>query len=309
MQLSKDRVVWIGIALAVIAAIAHAQDLPAKSQTPQRDFEKERVELVDAHRDEFYEYGRRVLDECVEPGAPEWTGTYCAGDSWRITVAPRSGIAYSCSTCTALLDLNYGSIREVRPDRLIVDFRFDLDLNRPWLRLGREMDALSAELYFVNWGDRRYLIPATQMISFCNEWNSGSLGTAYFPLLRRVGSWPDREEPPSVPRGIPAEFRAYVLDAPIAAHISSIGDRRNRVDSQSRTWLEIDVTLDAGERRGLLRGMSVWMQDRPNSWFGEVMETHANDCTAAFRCGNCLELGTPVVFPELGGVVSTRMRE
>lgn len=312
MPLSKNHGRWIGAAIVVLAGVAstRAQDAKAAVTKPLRDLEQERRDIMDAHRGEFGDQYRRIVAEFNEPGAPDWAGTYCASDSWCITVAPKSGVAYSCSACTAQLDLNYGAIREIRPDGLTVDFRIDLALNLPWARLGREMPALSSRLYFVNWGERRYLIPATQMIPFCNEWNSRTLGSAYFPLLRSdAGSRPERDEPPLVAPSVPSEFRAYLLDAPITGRIRRILETIDHVDSKSEPWREIRATVDVSEDARVLRGMGFWIQGRPNSWMGEVLETRGTESTVAFRCPNGGTGGSPLTFPEIGDAVSTRKQE
>ncbi len=95
----------------------------------------------------------------------EWAGVYRSGlwESSSIAVAPENGVQYMRVGCVGLYDQNSGRIEQVLPDRLIVKLAVD------------GAGYMSPQLLFIRWGDRRYLVPESRMVEFCNAHNDGSI--------------------------------------------------------------------------------------------------------------------------------------
>ena len=120
--------------------------------------------------------------------AREWAGEYSCGDgrgmNVRITVGP-SGFVYTWHGCLGLYDWGYGRILGASDDGL-----------RLWFVDRQEdgMDFLTNDLYFVRWGERRYLTPEDELREFIEEYNHRD--ARRYMLIQM----PEREQPGAVRR-------------------------------------------------------------------------------------------------------------
>ncbi len=232
-----------------------------------------------------------ISRELERPGSPPWAGTYYCGDGLgmnvTIRVAPDAGVTYTWTGCLGVYDLNYGAVSEVKSDRLIVDFVIDPMRSHPLHGDGIPRQFLSRELCFVEWGNRRYMIPSTQMFTFCNSVNDGSAVFGAFPL--RVDSdaekkrvqWLGMEPAITGPPVVPAEYRDHLLQRPITATIRAVLDRASvepYVDKSPRE--RVRVSIDRGREHGVRVEMRMWA---PGAYcIGRVVEVAATNSIVEF---------------------------
>ena len=81
-----------------------------------------------------------------------------------LDLAPKSGYVFEWHGCMGLYDRNYGAVTWTK-DRLRLSFTL------PNKREG--FQGIDEKFIPVAWGDRKYLIPASDIVGFCNEVNAG----------------------------------------------------------------------------------------------------------------------------------------
>jgi len=117
--------------------------------------------------------------------AKEWAGEYYEGDGLGTNVdihlAPQAGIGFLNYGCLGLYGGDQGDIVEALPDGL-----------RLKLVLGKQHGSfLSERVYFVKWGDERFLVPDWALMRMVNNYNEGSFARSSMygiPRLRRGAS-------------------------------------------------------------------------------------------------------------------------
>lgn len=216
------------------------------------------------------ELREQILAEIQELGEHEWAGDYYAGDGLgfnrSLILAPRSGYAFTSHGCLGVYDRNHGAVAST-DGRLQLSFTF---VNQ---RTGFE--GIAPEFFAVSWGSRRYLIPSDGLVEFCNTINLGREPRASRRgvHLLRVG---DESKPVTGLPVLPAEFRDYLLPAPVTATITEIGDVTLRRGKGELRFREIAMTLDAGQKDGLRTGMEL-VVTIPRESFGSVQITRVDE--------------------------------
>jgi hypothetical protein len=182
---------------------------------------------------------------------PEWAGEYYYGDGLgtnvSVQLAPRTGFVFTWYGCMGLYAKNYGA----------VESRNGLVVLRPELPNKREAYAGTAtEFLPVRWGERHYLIAADQMIDFANQYNAGfePRASVYGMHLLRRG---DDQKPATGKPPLPFEYRGYLLDRPIEAHVTAVGELHKRDEYISTAT----IVLSAGQDAGLKPGMRLYVVD------------------------------------------------
>src|SRR5262245_39443580 len=162
------------------------------------------------HADQIAEELRdQIVAELAQRGPHPWAGVYEALSS-SLFLAPSAGFLYEEHGCLGLMDRDLGAVDE-RDGRLHLSSLFD-----------REAPAIAPELVLVRWSDRRYLVPADDLVGFCNAVNSGdeprsSLKGRYMLARADVGKpvsgWPE----------VAPEYRDDLLAEPVEAVVVSVG--------------------------------------------------------------------------------------
>ncbi|HTU25420.1 MAG TPA: hypothetical protein VMF30_08490 [Pirellulales bacterium] len=230
--------------------------------------------------------------------AKEWAGNYFEGDGLgrnvHIDIVPRAGVVYKLTGCGAF-DVNHGEVVETFPDgvkaNLAVDPRFYDDR------------IMSSRLYFVRWGNQRFLVPAACMITLVNNYNLGGYRRRAMPgIPRRDGKvvfegLPD--EPPGRPE-LPAEFARLIVDMPTRAKVIDVKMTADKKGQYGR-HVEGDVTIDAGRDKRFFEGMAVGFPEEVSRLLISISHVDDHTSTGSFVCYSYQEAGPPVtVGMEIG---------
>lgn len=190
-----------------------------------------------------------IRTEALTKDQPDWAGEYYFGDGLGVNVdlalAPRNGFTFTWNGCLGLYDLNYGDI-SVANETITLNFTF------PNQREG--FQGIEPTLVPIRWGQRHYLIPVNKMLDFANAINSGTepsdlWGGRSGSFLLKNG---DEKNPVEGRPNMPAEYLAYLLEKPVEATITSVGDSH-----VTESWRYTAVTLNAGTVDGLKKGMEM----------------------------------------------------
>lgn len=197
-----------------------------------------------------------------EAKAWPWSGQYYAGDglgfNLRLAIAPKAGVVFWRYGCMGLYDLNYGSFQE-KDGYMRLSFQ-EKNVEDPGNMVG-----LCPVLVPIRWGDRRYLIPETEMIAFCNHVNSGSdrqLRDALF-----CAHVDDRKKKTSGIPKVPPQYQPYLLKSPIEAEVAWVG--KTAVVERKELWPPgryrvTEIRLNRGKADGLLPGMELLRANSPD---------------------------------------------
>lgn len=205
------------------------------------------------------------------PWGADWAGEYYTGDGLGVNVtiylAPMTGIAYRNYGCMGLYDADYGTIVESLPDGLHVN-----------LALGAECGSfLRDRLYFVCWGDRKYLVPENRMLDVVNAYNQGGYSRSRLGGVPkrhvegesyRGSSRPDPEGPPQ----LAPEYAKLILEEPIALTVSAVSDERLTIETYSKR-IDCLVEFSTGSDAGVFEGMELeygYSDTRGTVWINEV---------------------------------------
>ena len=186
-------------------------------------------------------------------GLPDhpWAGNYYEGDGMgeniALAIAPVAGYVFEWHGCMGLYDRNYGSVA-CENGKLRLSFTFKNE------RKG--FQGIAKEFIPVPWGQRTYLVPADDVIGFCNAVNGGmeprdDLHGRY--LLREV----DKKKDVSGLPVVPDEYRGYLLTKPITAEIIGVGPSTTRPSVCEWKFKDTTVLLNAGKDKGLRTGMEM----------------------------------------------------
>jgi hypothetical protein len=241
---------------------------------------------------------RAITDEITTLNNHEWAGQYFFGDGRGVNVslaiAPKSGFVFTWRGRWGLYDRNYGAVTS-KKDTIRLTFKFEN--KRDGFR------GLAEELFPVVWGDRRYLIPADDVVGFCNAVNDGSepRKNARGDYLLRQG---DEGKTAKGSPTLPQRFKAYLLPRPIQATITSIGMRTTRMGIRPVTFVDTIVTLKPGRKQGLLPGMDLHLL-KPADYVETVRITKVEEEQSE---GVMTQVGTDEPRPKVGWTFSTRCR-
>jgi hypothetical protein len=168
----------------------------------------------------------------------------------------------------SVYDANEGEIVAVAPDGVTVRWLTD---PKKTLRAYALQGYLSPKLFFVRWGDRRYLIPEGQMPKLIAHYNQGgkARGTLWdMPLKRdplpQNGSPQEQAVPPGRPE-LPANFAKYILDRPtrLTVRAAKVADRRDGADIEKPPIIQGEVELVTQPHAQILVGAEI-------DWFSDV---------------------------------------
>lgn len=225
----------------------------------------------------------------------EWAGRYYYDDGLGVNVAlaiaPTSGFVFTWHGCGGEYDRNYGSV-EYREGVLVLHPKL------PNERIG--FQGIETEFTLLRWGDRRYLIPADEMITFCNAVNYGEepRRDVHGFFLLRSDDW---KLPAAGFPAVPSEFREYLLGEPIVAEVSAVDGVQQESGRRYTT-----ATLDAGENQGVRPGMEFRLIDSkgPKSTYAvaEITRVQKDACEAKVR-----QFADDDVHLQVGWVFATRI--
>lgn len=238
--------------------------------------------------------------------AREWAGTYYTGDGLgtnvTIKVAPESGVTYTDYGCLGLYDMNHGEIAEVLDDGLRLTLAFDPDLDYT--------DFMDDRLYFVRWGDRKYMVPERQMIDLVNGYNQGGFSRELLMNIPRwyegrvQGRW-DEKAPEGVPQ-LPAKWAAMLLTEPMKLSITAVEavPPRNVTAAVNRwAW---KLSFDRGRAEGVYEGMEFWMGENLGRGTVTITAVEEHTCHGRYVVYGS---GDEAVAPEVGEVVALPEKE
>ena len=235
----------IGSLLLLVALISAAQRAPPD---PRRS--EEAGQAASARRAE-------IRAELETLGSHEWAGDYYAGDGMGVNttliLAPRSGYVFEWHGCLGLYDRNYGAVTsEGRNLRLTFTFE----------NVRKGFRGLAPELVAIPWGPRVYLVPADDVIGFCNEVNSGAEPRTdmHGEYLLRKGD--ERREVSGDPE-LPAEYRDRLLTRPVETTVLEVGTFTLRPSVSDWNFRDTPLILAAGSEQGLRLGMRLYVIDPP----------------------------------------------
>jgi hypothetical protein len=200
-----------------------------------------------------------ILAEIKRLGDHEWAGEYYAGDglgvNTSVVIAPKSGYVFEWHGCLGLYDRNYGAVVWTN-GRIRLSFTFE--------NQRKAFQGIAPELIPVSWGSRRYLIPADDLVGFCNNVNEGREprnGSHGLYLLRRGD---ENKRVTGLPQ-VPEEYRQYLLAKPIEGTIIAVGPYTTRPSVVDWKFKDTPVTIDAGRKRGLRVGMELVVTEPPDT--------------------------------------------
>lgn len=145
--------------------------------------------LSDEAQTNAAELAPRITTELKTLQDHPWAGLYYEGDgrgeNVSLMLAPTTGYLFEWHGCMGLYDRNFGRVA-VKKGNLHLSFTF------PNVREG--FQGIADEFVPVSWGKRMYLIPADDMVGFCNDVNSGAE-----PRTRVYGKYLLREDDDNLP--------------------------------------------------------------------------------------------------------------
>jgi hypothetical protein len=192
-----------------------------------------------------------ILAEIKQLGDHEWAGEYYAGDGLGMNtpfvIAPKSGYVFEWHGCVGLYDRNYGTAT-LTNGRIHLSFTFE--------NQQQGFQGIAREFIPVSWGSRRYLIPADDIVGFCNNFNEGReprdiIHGSY--LLRRGD---EQKKVTGFPK-VPKEYEPYLLAKPIEATITEVRPYTTRPSIIDFKFKDTTVIIDAGTKQGLRVGMEL----------------------------------------------------
>ena len=241
------------LAMTVFAAVA-VWAMIAKAESTSRNGDVEVGEETDGVPKAVAARRARVIDELAQGTTEPWAGEYYQGDGLgfnrTLHLAPKAGVSATWFGCMGLYGANEGEVVVI--DRGKLAFRF----SAPNFESGREgFPTFPGSVNFVQWGQRRYLVPDDRMLDFVNAVNHrmepsmfrGSLFLAAAEnAARPVSGLPD----------LPEVLRSQIRTVPLDLRVSSVeplGQRKGLFGKACAYRLHFD--LPAGET--LIEGLEL----------------------------------------------------
>lgn len=254
-----------------------------------------------------------IEQELATLGDHPWAGTYYAGDEAsfhiRLVQAPKSGYAYELIApmsgqwdgATTLTGSTFGgSVGDAR-----LTPRGTLEYVPDNKRLPRPASLVAPpEHLLITWGERKYLMPEDEVVGFCWAVNAGlePRDTQDGLFLLRAG---DHDESVVGPPDVPAQYTGYLLEEPILAVITAVGDTETRGGPGSTSYTT-NVTLNVGRRDGVLPGMTFRVCEPPEARQDhQVLLTLVEERTSAAQVLYKSTLTTTRRPPEAGWRLTT----
>ncbi len=233
----------------------------------------------------------RIRAELEELDSHPWAGAYVTSNLGgpALVVAPQGGAVYYTWGCVGpRTDFNHGDVVEHGPSHLRIELQVDPVVNQRTDVALQPRRFVCEEWLVVPWGSRRYLVPATQMVAFCNAFNASTAPSPYFPHRDRATARgladvkADGARPIGLPE-LPPQYRPFLLRAPIEATVTrATAPERIRGLETGVARYDVLAEVDRGYADGLLPGMLVFT-DAEDGRTGEVVDARERDATVAFR--------------------------
>jgi hypothetical protein len=234
------------------------------------------------------------LAESKKSSAP-WAGEFYAGDGLGVNqllvIAPKSGFVFEWHGCLGLYDRNYGRVAWTN-NAIHLSFTFSNQTEG--------FQGMAPQLVPVPWGKRMYLVPADDLIGFCNEVNQGNEPRSDVHGLYLLGRGHEKRAVAGYPE-VPKEFRSYLLSKPVVTEIVGLGFFRVQPNPTEWTIKDTPVILNAGSKEGLRVGMQLLVL-YPTNIFVTVRITGVEE-TKAEAVMSKLRDGEP--DPQVGWRVTT----
>lgn len=244
----------------------------------------------------------KALDRDALPDghwAKEFAGRYYEGDGLGtnagILIAPESGAAYLNYGCLGLYGGNHGDIVEVLPDGLRLKLALPADRDI--------MKFLDDRMYFVRWGERRYLVPASEMLRLVNNYNEGGFARESMygiPRLQVPGVHPrdwDEPVPPGRPE-LPPQYARLLRDAPITLKVTKVSPVEVKPGFERCT-----IEFEGGTDTGVFEGME-FRYPVDTITGGEVVTiTRADATTCTGELVGYMSYGESLQIPAVGETV------
>lgn len=235
--------------------------------------------------------------------AKEWAGTYSCGDGLgmnaTIMIAPKAGLSYTWYGCLGLYDKNHGPITKADAEGIEVDLKLATD--------GPEtMSYLSPKLYFVKWGDRRYLVPESKMLTLVNNYNEGGYarsGMFSIPRKREEGDpWRRFEDAPPGRPQLPSAYDKLLRDKPIALTVTKVTTEPDAHVTGDVWASRSTIEFKGGSDAGVYVGLECWVGPLRSRGKVEIQKVDAGSCTGVLTA-----FGDKGSFtaPKVGDVVLT----
>jgi hypothetical protein len=229
---------------------------------------------------------RELLDLANHP----WAGDYYAGDGLgdnRTLALAKEHFVFTSSGCVHF-DRNVGSVAE-KDGHVVLTCTFHADPRYP------------KELIVVRWSDRHYLVPLTEMKSFCDAVNRGRepRTEVHGSFLLRKGD--EKLRANGFPEA-PPEYRNVLLKHRVDATIVEISGVTNRPSVNGVGFTDTHVVIDAGTSDGIKVGMVLYVV-RP-SRSEDSVEIVAASATRSE--GVVIQNGRPDEAPMIGWEISTK---
>ncbi len=300
-----------------VSDLSGPPDPNASSQNDATPFplsEKAFQPLLDGIREAVSERSTRIELELQgiqqgaapeSPWAKEWAGTYYTGDhlgmNVSIEIAPKSGVSYRWTGCLGLYDANHGDVVRSFPDGVEVKLAID--------ERASQNQFMSSRLYFVRWGDQKYLVPKSQMRQLVNNYNEGGFARESMFAVPRMQDAAVRNigfHEEGCPRGrpvLPAEYSVLLIDKPVVFKITSVASKPVK-DLAGSDDLLCTMELEGGHDRGAFVGMKISYDGAEGFGDIEFTDVRADSATATVwlfgvggRSPQPLKVGTEIKLP------------
>lgn len=167
------------------------------------------------------------------------------------------------------------------------------------------------EYVVVPWDGQVFLVEPDDLVSFCNDVNSGRLrgstpGGGYLLPAEDF----DKPRPTGMPK-VPAEYKDYLLRRPIAGGVVKLGDDKEDVAVWGSRWLRsgTSLTLGVGKKHGVRAGMRFYPERDGDAWIGSSFYVislgesrcellHCGDRKAQVKVGLRLTTAHPLYDPK-----------
>src|SRR5205823_674599 len=133
---------------------------------------------------------------------------------------------------------------------------------------------MSERLYFVRWGDRRYLVPQAQMQKLVDNYNQGGFARdEMYNIPKRFKDNPHERTPtPTGAPQLPPEYAKLLLTKEVQLTVTSVKAEPARGVTGDVKVVRASVSFDAGTDQGVFKGMSFTYMDLPSSGKVEITE-------------------------------------
>ena len=241
---------------------------------------------------------KQIQQELESLKVDSWAGNYYYGDGLgvnvKLSLAPKSGFAFTWNGCLGLYDMNYGDVVESGGKIRLVPLL--PNENKPF-------EGVAREFLPIVWGDRHYLIATDEVVRFANSINAGfepRKGAGGMFLLRGE----DASKPVTGNPSLPLEYSEYLLKHPIDAEIALVKNSHIKESERLTT-----VLLNVGASQGVKKGMEFYLYS-PSGLYASATVTDMNGYTSEAEVSQCCDdkAGPPAVGWKLS-TLAGRERE